>query len=73
MDHSVKLTPVQGGYAVAGGALAGAGEAASAGASAGGLGGLLSAGDTGLADALGGRPPARCWACCWPSRPACCR
>lgn len=54
MDHSVKLTPVQGGYAVAGGALAGAGAAASAGASAGGLGGLLSAGDTGLADALGG-------------------
>ena len=46
--------PVQGGYAVAGGALAGAGAAASAGASAGGLGGLLSAGDTGLADALGG-------------------
>ena len=45
---------MQGGYAVAGGALAGAGEAASAGASAGGLGGLLSAGDTGLADALGG-------------------
>ena len=46
--------PVQGGYAVAGGALAGAGAAASAGASASGLGGLLSAGDTGLADALGG-------------------
>lgn len=54
MDHSVKLTPVQGGYAVAGGALAGAGAAASGGASASGLGGLLSAGDTGLADALGG-------------------
>ncbi|WP_249205083.1 protein-disulfide reductase DsbD, partial [Achromobacter sp. Marseille-Q0513] len=54
MDHSVKLTPVQGGYAVAGGALAGAGAAASGGSSASGLGGLLSAGDTGLADALGG-------------------
>ena len=53
MDHSVKLTPCRA-ATPSRAALAGAGEAASAGASAGGLGGLLSAGDTGLADALGG-------------------
>lgn len=50
MDSSVKLTPVAGGYALAGGALASAAPAASSG----GLGALVNAGDTGLADALGG-------------------
>jgi thiol:disulfide interchange protein DsbD len=51
MDSSVKLTPVAGGYALAG--PAGAPAAASSAAS-GGLGALVNAGDTGLADALGG-------------------
>ncbi|MGS1008361.1 protein-disulfide reductase DsbD [Achromobacter anxifer] len=47
MDSSVKLTPVAGGYA-----LAGAGGMPAA--TSGGLGALFNAGDTGLADALGG-------------------
>ncbi|EHK62792.1 thiol:disulfide interchange protein [Achromobacter arsenitoxydans SY8] len=47
MDSSVKLTPVAGGYA-----LAGAAPASSA--ASGGLGALINAGDTSLADALGG-------------------
>nr|WP_223306560.1 protein-disulfide reductase DsbD [Achromobacter insolitus] len=53
MDSSVKLTPVAGGYALAGpgGAAAAATDASSA---SGGLGALVNAGDTGLADALGG-------------------
>ncbi|MGB3434381.1 protein-disulfide reductase DsbD [Achromobacter sp.] len=51
MDSSVKLTPVAGGYALAG--PGGTPAAASSGA-AGGLGALVNAGDTGLADALGG-------------------
>ncbi|MGY6273016.1 protein-disulfide reductase DsbD [Achromobacter denitrificans] len=50
MDSSVKLTPVAGGYALAG---PGAATPAAAGA-ASGLGALVNAGDTGLADALGG-------------------
>jgi len=50
MDSSVKLTPVAGGYALAG---PGGIPAAASGAS-GGLGALVNAGDTGLADALGG-------------------
>ena len=53
MDSSVKLTPVAGGYAVAG-ASAGSTGASAAPASAGGLSALVNAGDTGLADALGG-------------------
>nr|WP_238913750.1 protein-disulfide reductase DsbD [Achromobacter insolitus] len=53
MDSSVKLTPVAGGYALAG---PGGAAAAATGASSasGGLGALVNAGDTGLADALGG-------------------
>lgn len=52
MDSTVKLTPVAGGYAVAG---TGIGRAASAApATSGGLSALVNAGDTGLADALGG-------------------
>ncbi|MGS1110795.1 protein-disulfide reductase DsbD [Achromobacter anxifer] len=50
MDSSVKLTPVAGGYALAG---PGGIPAATSGVS-GGLGALVNAGDTGLADALGG-------------------
>ncbi|MCV6794548.1 protein-disulfide reductase DsbD [Achromobacter ruhlandii] len=51
MDSSVKLTPVAGG----GYALAGSGGASAAPvASGGGLSALVNAGDTGLADALGG-------------------
>jgi thiol:disulfide interchange protein DsbD len=50
MDSSVKLTPVAGGYALAGPA----GVAAASPGAAGGLGALVNAGDTGLADALGG-------------------
>ena len=50
MDSSVKLTPVAGGYARAGPA----GAAPAASGAAGGLGALVNAGDTGLADALGG-------------------
>ena len=50
MDSSVKLTPVAGGYALAG---PGGAAAAATGAS-GGFGALVNAGDTGLADALGG-------------------
>ncbi|CAB3826967.1 protein-disulfide reductase DsbD [Achromobacter denitrificans] len=49
MDSNVKLTPVEGGYALAGPA-----GAAPAEAGAGGLSALVNAGDTGLADALGG-------------------
>jgi thiol:disulfide interchange protein DsbD len=52
MDSSVKLTPVAGGYALAGGASALA--PASQAAPSGGLSALFNAGDTGLADALGG-------------------
>ncbi|MGE8679519.1 MAG: protein-disulfide reductase DsbD [Achromobacter marplatensis] len=52
MDSSVKLTPVAGGYALAGGASALA--PASQAAPSGGLSALFTAGDTGLADALGG-------------------
>ncbi|MFY3550287.1 protein-disulfide reductase DsbD [Achromobacter insolitus] len=53
MDSSVKLTPVAGGYALAG---PGSAAAAATGASSasGGFGALVNAGDTGLADALGG-------------------
>jgi len=50
MDSSVKLTPVAGGYALAGPA----GGAASSSGTSGGLGALVDAGDTGLAAALGG-------------------
>lgn len=50
MDSSVKLTPVAGGYALADGA----GAQAAPAASSGGLSALVNAGDTGLADALGG-------------------
>ncbi|WOB77171.1 protein-disulfide reductase DsbD [Achromobacter xylosoxidans] len=50
MDSSVKLTPVAGGYALAGGG----GASAAPAASGGGLSALVNAGDTGLADALGG-------------------
>ncbi|WP_425536133.1 protein-disulfide reductase DsbD [Achromobacter denitrificans] len=49
MDSNVKLTPVEGGYALAGPAGAAPAEAGS-----GGLSALVNAGDTGLADALGG-------------------
>ena len=52
MDSSVKLTPVAGGYALAGTGLGLASSASSA--SSGGLSALVNAGDTGLADALGG-------------------
>lgn len=52
MDSTVKLTPVAGGYAVAGTGIGGAASAAPA--SSGGLSALVNAGDTGLADALGG-------------------
>nr|WP_313699803.1 protein-disulfide reductase DsbD [Achromobacter sp.] len=51
MDSTVKLTPAAGGYAVAG---AGLGAASMAQAAPGGLSALVTAGDTGLADALGG-------------------
>lgn len=59
MDSSIKLTPVAGGYAVAGAAaapLAGSASTSSSSSSSStsGLGALFSAGDTGLADALGG-------------------
>lgn len=59
MDSSVKLTPVAGGYALAGGLLGTVGQSSQAGQStststATGLGALVNAGDTGLADALGG-------------------
>ncbi|MGW8308528.1 MAG: protein-disulfide reductase DsbD [Achromobacter pulmonis] len=50
MDSSVKLTPVAGGYALAGGG----GASTAPTASSGGLSALVNAGDTGLADALGG-------------------
>lgn len=50
MDSSVRLTPVAGGYAVAGNG----GASAAPAASGGGLSALVNAGDTGLADALGG-------------------
>ncbi|MFY3975816.1 protein-disulfide reductase DsbD [Achromobacter xylosoxidans] len=50
MDSSVKLTPVAGGYALAGGG----GASAAPAAAGGGLSALVNAGDTGLADALGG-------------------
>lgn len=50
MDSSVRLTPVAGGYVVAGNGGASAAPAASGGS----LGALVNAGDTGLADALGG-------------------
>lgn len=50
MDSSVRLTPVAGGYAVAGNG----GAPAAPAASGGGLSALVNAGDTGLADALGG-------------------
>lgn len=53
MDSSVRLTPVADGYAVAGNGGASAAPAAPA-ASGGGLSALVNAGDTGLADALGG-------------------
>ncbi len=49
MDSNVKLTPVEGGYALAGPAGAAPAEPGS-----GGLSALVNAGDTGLADALGG-------------------
>lgn len=49
MDGSVKLTPVAGGYVVAE-----SGGAEDAPISPGGLSALVNAGDTGLADALGG-------------------
>lgn len=52
MDSTVKLTPVAGGYVVAGTAIGGA--ASMTPASSGGLSALVNAGDTGLADALGG-------------------
>ncbi|OMG93783.1 protein-disulfide reductase DsbD [Achromobacter xylosoxidans] len=50
MDSSVRLTPVADGYAVAGNG----GASAAPAASGGGLSALVNAGDTGLADALGG-------------------
>lgn len=74
MDSSVKLTPVAGGYALAGGG----GASAAPAASGGGLSALVNAGDTGSpmpwAGWAGSRRPACswCWACCWRSRPACC-
>lgn len=51
MDSTVKLTPVAGGYAVAG---TGLGAGSPQQAASGGLSALVNAGDTGLADALGG-------------------
>jgi thiol:disulfide interchange protein DsbD len=51
MDTIVKLTPLAAGYAVAG---TGLGAGSSAPKSSGGLSALVNAGDTGLADALGG-------------------
>jgi len=56
MDSSVKLTPVAGGYALAGGAATGgaSSSASPSSTSSGGLSALFTAGDTGLADALGG-------------------
>nr|WP_286891783.1 protein-disulfide reductase DsbD [Achromobacter sp. UBA2119] len=51
MDSTVKLTPVAGGYTVAG---TGLGGALAPQAASGGLSALVHAGDTGLADALGG-------------------
>ena len=54
MDSSVKLTPVAGGYALAGGALAQASSGTASAAASGSLSALFDAGDTGLADALGG-------------------
>nr|WP_312994818.1 protein-disulfide reductase DsbD [Achromobacter animicus] len=51
MDSTVKLTPVAGGYAVAG---TGLGGAMAPQVASGGLSALVNAGDTGLADALGG-------------------
>ncbi|CAB3827787.1 Thiol:disulfide interchange protein DsbD [Achromobacter anxifer] len=55
MDSSVKLTPVAGGYALAGpgGPMTASGASGASSASSG-LGALVNAGDTGLADALGG-------------------
>ena len=50
MDSNVKLTPAEGGYALAGPAGAAPAEAGKPG----GLSALVNAGDTGLADALGG-------------------
>ena len=50
-DHTVKLVPVAGGYAVDGAA---APASAGTAGSASGLGSLLAAGDLGLADAIGG-------------------
>ncbi|PTW99485.1 protein-disulfide reductase DsbD [Achromobacter mucicolens] len=52
MDSTVKLTPVAGGYVVAGTGIGGAASASPT--SSGGLSVLVNAGDTGLADALGG-------------------
>lgn len=52
MDSTVKLTPVAGGYVVAGTGIGGAASAPPT--SSGGLSALVNAGDTGLADALGG-------------------
>ncbi len=52
MDSTVKLTPVAGGYVVAGTGIGGAASASPT--SSGGLSALVNAGDTGLADALGG-------------------
>ena len=52
-DHTVKLVPVAGGYAVDG-AGAAAAETGSAPGASGGLDSLLAAGDLGLADAIGG-------------------
>jgi len=50
-DHTVKLVPSAGGYAVDG---ASASAPADAGGATSGLGSLLAAGDMGLADAIGG-------------------
>jgi len=75
MDSTVKLTPVAGGYTVAG---TGLGGALAPQAASGGLSALVNAGDTGLADALGGLGWIKtascfwCWASCWLSRRACC-
>lgn len=58
MDSVVKLTPVAGGYAVAGAGpgigLGAASSTTSSSAASGGLSALVNAGDTRLADALGG-------------------
>ena len=59
MDSSVKLTPVAGGYALAGGSAGTTGQAIQDGQATSvpastGLSALVNAGDTGLADALGG-------------------